>query len=356
MKKADFLKMMAEQEKQERKEFKEYTDLTDYRVLDLSKASIEPLAKDEIFVLVNGTRNYWVSNHGRLVNNLRNGYYMHNTKSENNKKKSCSHHTLTGYTADNEMINFDAYIDKLVAERFLYNPMGYDRVWHIDRDLNNNYYKNLVYVDYSEYLKLFRNVITVDDLGREQEYNTYVNINDKSIYTIWHGIYNRCYVNGSPSYDGSTMCDKWLNDKDSIKEWYASNIYVCDGESMAIDKDLLFPGNKVYSPETCCILPQTLNTMLSNCRKHRLPEWKKSEMELPLGVRYNKSKGMYYAEITPCGYDKPVKLAYKLTADGAFYEYKKFKEADIKVMALKYKDKIPDRLFWALINYKVQPH
>lgn len=115
--------------------------------------------------MVNGTNNYWVSNNGRLVNNLRNGYYMHNTKSE--KKKSCSHHTLTGYTNDNELIKIDTYIDKIVEEHFLYNPIRYDRVWHIDRDQNNNYYKNLVYVDYS----------------------------------------------------------------------------VCDGESMAVDKDLLFSGN-----------------------------------------------------------------------------------------------------------------
>jgi hypothetical protein len=37
---------------------------------------------------------------------------------------------------------------------------------------------------------------------------------------------------------------------------------------MAIDKNILFPGNKEYAPDKCCILPQTLNTMLSNCKKH----------------------------------------------------------------------------------------
>jgi len=50
---------------------------------------------------------------------------------------------------------------------------------------------------------------------------------------------------------------------------------------------LLFPGNKEYAPDKCCILPQTLNTMLSNCKKHRLPKWKSAKMDLPLGVRYD---------------------------------------------------------------------
>lgn len=79
-------------------------------------------------------------------------------------------------------------------------------------------------------------------------------------------------------------------------------------------------------------------------------------MDLPLGVSYDESRKMYYAQIKPCGHNKSLKLSYKLTAKEAFDDYKKFKEADIKVMALKYKNKIPDRLFWALINYEVQPY
>ena len=37
------------------------------RVLDIKKSGIELIADDEVFVLVNGTSNYWISNHGRLV-------------------------------------------------------------------------------------------------------------------------------------------------------------------------------------------------------------------------------------------------------------------------------------------------
>lgn len=63
----------------------------------------------------------------------------------------------------------------------------------------------------------------------------------------------------------------------------ASEYYECDGESMAVDKNLLFPGNKEYTPDKCCIIPQTLNPMLSNYKKHRTGKWKNAKMDLPLG-------------------------------------------------------------------------
>lgn len=256
-----------EQRLQERKEFREYVSIADKRVLDVKKSGIELIARDEVFVLVNNTHNYWVSNHGRLVNNLRGNFFMHKTVS--NKKRGCTHFTLSGYNENGSLLKIDTYIDKLVAVHFLENPKGYKRIWHIDRDLNNNYYRNLVYVTYAEHMDLEREILTVDELGRQQEYTPYITLKSNVAYSVWNGIYNRCYQNRGDCYEKATMCDKWLNDKELLVEWYNSNYYECDGESMAVDKDLLVPGNKVYSPETCCILPQTLNTMLSNCIKHR---------------------------------------------------------------------------------------
>ena len=40
----------------------------------------------------------------------------------------------------------------------------------------------------------------------------------------------------------------------------------------------------------------------------------------------------------------------------AFNEYKMFKEAELKVLALRYRDKIPDEVFDALITYEVCPY
>ena len=61
--------MSSKKKLEQRKEFKEYLSIVDKRVLDIKKSGIELIADDEVFVLVNGTSNYWISNHGRLVNN-----------------------------------------------------------------------------------------------------------------------------------------------------------------------------------------------------------------------------------------------------------------------------------------------
>ena len=65
-----------EQKIQERKDFREYITVADKRVLDTKKSSVELIANDEIFVIVRGTNNYWISNYGRLVNTLRNKFYI----------------------------------------------------------------------------------------------------------------------------------------------------------------------------------------------------------------------------------------------------------------------------------------
>ena len=116
--------MKRKQSIEQRKEFKEYLSIADKRVLDIKKSGIELIANDEIFVLVNGTNNYWISNYGRTVNNLRNDFHMHKT--------GYAHYTLSGIDK-----KIETYTDKLVAEHFLEKPDKCNKIWHIDRDKNN---------------------------------------------------------------------------------------------------------------------------------------------------------------------------------------------------------------------------
>lgn len=327
---------------EQRKEFKEYISIADKRVLDIKKSGIELIADDEVFVLVNGTNNYWISNYGRMVNNLRNNFHMH--------KSGYAHFTLSGIER-----KIETYTDKLVAEHFLENPKKNKKIWHIDGDKNNCYYRNLVYVSNEEYIYLQREIILVEELGRQQEYIPYITLKSNAAYSIWNGIYKRCYVDKNV-YKGSTMCDLWRYDKDSFAEWWSSEYYECDGESMAVDKDLLFPGNKEYAPDKCCILPHTLNTMLSNCKKHTLDKWKTAKMDLPLGVRYDSRMKMYYGEIKPYGHDEVIRLSYWETPEEAFEEYKMHKQADILIMADKYKNKVPKKVYDALLRFEVKPY
>ncbi len=126
--------MSYKKKSEQRKEFREYLSISDKRVLDIKKSGIERTAADEVFVLVKGTNNYWISNHGRLVNNLRSNFHMHKT--------GYAHYTLSGIEK-----KIETYTDKLVAEHFLENPNNNKKIWHIDRDKNNCFYRNLVWVN-----------------------------------------------------------------------------------------------------------------------------------------------------------------------------------------------------------------
>jgi hypothetical protein len=332
--------MISKKKLQQRKEFREYLSIADEKVLDVKKAGIKLIADDEIFIMVNGTSNYWISNYGRPVNNLHGDFRMHKT--------GYAHYTLSGIDK-----KIETYTDKLVAEHFLEKPDKCNKIWHIDMDRDNCYYRNLIWVNNEEYMDLQRGIVLVEDLGRQQEYVPYITLKSNTAYSIWNGIYIRCYRDNRV-YDGAYMCDLWKNDKDSFVEWWHSEYYECDGESMAVDKDLLYPGNKEYAPDKCCIIPQTLNTMLSNCKKHKT-KWK-SSLNLPLGVRYDRAIKMYYGEFRPFGHDEVIRLSYWETPEQAFEEYKMHKQADILIMADKYKSKVPRKVYEALLKVEVKPY
>lgn len=345
-----------EKRKQTRKEFRNYIDLSNDRVLDTKKAGIELLGKDEIFVQIEDAPFYWGSNYGRLVNNNnKKKVFRFHKMPEKNKNV---HWTVVSYDIDGTPIHTETSPTKLVADIFLMkNNVTRRKIWHIDRDISNNYYKNLIFVTSSDYDKLLHGSIQVEDLGYEQEYYSYYKIKSSTALHIYIGIYNRCHNKlnrAQKCYEGASMCEKWEKDPESFEEWYSMNYYECDGERMAVDKDLLYRGNREYSPEKCCLLPETINSALASATKKRVLN---TFSKMPLGVYYASGRDQYYAQIHPFGTDcKAVKLHYWDTEMEAFNEYKMFKEAELKVLALRYRDKIPDEVFDALITYEVCPY
>lgn len=99
----------------------------------------------------------------------------------------------------------------------------------------------------------------------------------------------------------NNMCDEWKNSRDAFAEWYSANYYECDGERMAVDKDLLCRGNKEYAPDKCCILPETINSALASATKRRSRY--KSAKVYAIGVDYDKARDRFYARITPFGHN-----------------------------------------------------
>ena len=171
-------------------------------------------------------------------------------------------------------------------------------------------------------------------------------------YTHWKTMLNRCCSNYNkelrPTYKDCTVCEEWHNFQ-NFGKWFDDNYYQIDNEIMCLDKDILYKGNKIYSPETCIFVPSRINTLFVKSDKVR--------GNLPIGVGYHKQHNKYrsYCNTTDLNGNRNQKhLGYFKTIEEAFLAYKTFKEQYIKQVADEYKNKIPKKLYDAMYNYKVE--
>lgn len=159
-------------------------------------------------------------------------------------------------------------------------------------------------------------------------------------YTTWCSMLDRCYRNKEkyPAYcNKCSVCDEWLNYQ-IFADWYERNKYETKGR-LHLDKDILFPGNTVYSPEKCLLVPQRINMLFTTHRpnKYGLPEGISLTDNGKYGVSYQgKSLG-----------------AYKTLEEACFIHIKK-KEEVIKQVADEYRQIIPKKIYDILQNYKVE--
>ena len=169
-------------------------------------------------------------------------------------------------------------------------------------------------------------------------------------YKVWSRMLERCYDDKlkqrRPTYKDVTCCEEWLL-YDNFYEWLHSQENFdkwLDGERWHVDKDIIVKGNKVYSPETCCLVPVNINTLFI---KHD-----KARGNCLIGVTYRNNT--YNAQCNING--KCVNLGYFHTEIEAFNEYKKTKENDIKRVAQEEYDKgnITKRCFDAMMTYEVE--
>lgn len=166
-------------------------------------------------------------------------------------------------------------------------------------------------------------------------------------YSLWTNMLKRCYDKKTegynPTYKGCSVCEDWLCYNNFYK-WYNENYYEIEGEETQLDKDILFKNNKVYSPDTCIFVPQSINlAFIRKTDKHR--------GSYPTGVYINSARNRYISYITI--YSKTIHLGTFDTIEEAFNEYKEAKEGYLKDLADKYKNIIPKKLYNALINYEV---
>ena len=170
-------------------------------------------------------------------------------------------------------------------------------------------------------------------------------------YDLWHNMLQRCY-NGAfkkkrPTYEG---CEASENFKyyECFYEWCQNQIGFGDdgnGNPFHLDKDLLVKGNKVYSESTCVFIPREINQLLVKRTASR--------GEYLIGVCWDKVKNAFKAQVRE-NKGKSEHLGYFNTELEAFNAYKTAKEAFVKEQANKWKGKIDDRAYEALMSYKVE--
>lgn len=89
-------------------------------------------------------------------------------------------------------------------------------------------------------------------------------------YATWERMLRRAYQKGwstrHPSYAEVSVCAEWLYSS-VFADWMSGQISKEGSEVLHLDKDILLPGNKEYSPETCVFVPQFLNKSLNICEQ-----------------------------------------------------------------------------------------
>lgn len=217
-------------------------------------------------------------------------------------------------------------------------------------------YKGRVHTSYDSFLKrkvknpYYKSVYGVGRIG--DKYSSRYNGKQSKEYVTWYNMLDRCYGNKikekHPTYKDVICCDEWLL-FENFYEWLHSQKNFdkwLNGEKWHLDKDILVKGNKVYSPETCCLVPINVNSLFVKSNATR--------GNLPIGV--GKERKKYKAQCNNPFTNKTEWLGSFYTVNEAFQAYKTYKENIIKQIAeTEYKfGNITEECYRAMVNYVVE--
>lgn len=162
-------------------------------------------------------------------------------------------------------------------------------------------------------------------------------------YMHWSSMFTRCYDpayhSRFPTYETKYVDNQWHNYQE-FGEWCQWQTGFGTG---VLDKDLLFKGNNVYSPETCVFIPSEINSLIVT----PITKGKKT----PVGISYQTSHKSYLVSCAIKGKNK--NLGRYKCPEKAFAVYKDFKENLVRSKAEEYKEQIDIRAYAALSNFTV---
>lgn len=176
----------------------------------------------------------------------------------------------------------------------------------------------------------------------------YIGVGEKTnrdIYKIWTDMIYRCYSNykhtKQPSYIGCKVEDDW-HCYQNFAKWYNENYWSNGNMKLALDKDILCKGNKVYGSSKCILVPQQINGLFVKSKNM-------NKKPIPVGVHYHKMNKKFISQLSTT--DGHIHLGSFNTKEEAFYVYKESKEKHIKDVADRYKseyENFPKKLYDAM--------
>ncbi len=143
-------------------------------------------------------------------------------------------------------------------------------------------------------------------------------------YAAWRSMLGRCYsekyLDSNPSYIGTSVCSGWLY-ASAFKKWMEQQ----DWHGKCLDKDIIVPGSKLYSPETCAFVLQATNNFVIARDASR--------GEYPIGVSLFKRTGKYQAYCENPFIGEREHLGYFSTSEEAHEAWRKRKDELAQLVA-----------------------
>lgn len=339
-------------------------------VLNKSSLGIKGVTRDERFVKLLYYKDSWISSYGRIIQKDNDGEY----------------HLLGGKYCNGELtytLDYNVYFKTrkewgyrrkkvracdLVIQTFIVNYDIKNNIccWHTNNDTKDNYYKHLYPVNEKQYAVILERHKSEGEVSENQimeiinipEYkpegwnpwyfrHSYEGVGyiggraelHSEVCLRWQNMIQRCYNKAvhrlKPYYKGIKVCEEWKNFQ-NFKVWYDE--HMIPGASLDLDKDLLGQKQGIYSPETCVLVSHYINTVFE-------------DRGVKECIKKNED-GQYNVSMTFL--NKIEKVGIFDTKEEASDAFKKFRRNYIRELAEKSRDKVPDCVYNAMMEWKIE--
>ncbi len=132
--------------------------------------------------------------------------------------------------------------------------------------------------------------------------------------------HSKKFLESNQTYIGTSVCNEWLY-ATAFKEWMEKQNW----QGKSLDKDIIVPGSKLYSPDTCAfVLPATNNFVIASDASRGV---------YPIGVYLFKRTGKYRAQCENPFTRKNEHLGYFLTQEDAHEAWREHKHELAQLVA-----------------------